>query len=87
MIFDTDGFELDPELGPSKYPYWRTKVGNFMRIEDMTDQHLRNALTMCIRDGHVEAAGQLAVEYKARGLGKVSEDGFWTKVSKFFIGV
>ncbi|MFI5223778.1 MAG: hypothetical protein ACHQX3_05950 [Nitrospirales bacterium] len=71
------------QLRASKIPMWKTGVGEILRVTDMEEQHLRNAISFCARrligrlsstvyvdelTTYIEGLANLMTEAKRRGF-------------------
>jgi ribosome modulation factor len=61
-----DEDEWDAFVNPRDPTLWKTKEGKVMKIADMTDSHLINALMLCQRKGMNNAAEILSDERDRR---------------------
>jgi len=79
-----------PSKGRSRYPYWTTGKGVKMRLEDMTDSHLKNTVAWmerkareyypkCLASGYSVLSmlqGEMAIMEVEREIEGLHEDGW-----------
>lgn len=62
-------YELSLKAPPVATQVWKTRDGRSIKISDMKDEHLMNAINFCVTRGYrASKVGFLKIEARRRGL-------------------